>query len=37
MNPSTENPVMIGKRFRWVNSNVIKVINSEGIEKIIDI
>ncbi|CDW75557.1 wd-40 repeat protein [Stylonychia lemnae] len=37
MNPQTEEPIKIGKRFRWVNSNVIKIINSEGIEKIINI
>lgn len=37
MNPASEEPVKIGKRFRWVDSQVIKVINTEGIEKIIDI
>lgn len=37
MNPSTEDPKMIGKRFRWVTNQTIKVINNEGIEKIIDI
>lgn len=37
MNPSTEEPKLISKRFRWVNSQMIKVINNEGIEKIIDI
>lgn len=37
MNPSSEDPVRISKRFCWINSDNIKVINNEGIEKIIEI
>ena len=37
MNPSTEDPIKISKRFKWVDSKTVNVINAEGIEKIIDI
>lgn len=37
MNPSINDPKMIAKRFRWVTNQTIKVVNLEGIEKIIDI
>jgi hypothetical protein len=37
MNPSQEDPTKICKRFRWVDSNTIKLINIDGIEKIINI
>lgn len=37
MNPANEDPTKICKRFRWVDKNTIKLINIEGIEKIISI
>jgi hypothetical protein len=37
MNPTTDDPKIIGKQFRWVTNRVIKIVNNEGIEKIIDI
>ena len=37
MNPTTTDPRFLIKKFRWVNSNIIKIINEEGIEKMIDI
>ena len=37
MNPTNTDPRYLIKKFKWVNSNVIKIINEEGIEKMIDI
>jgi hypothetical protein len=37
MNPTTSEPEVLVKKFRWVNKQIIKIINNEGIEKIIDI
>lgn len=37
MNPNTTDPKDLIKKFRWLNSSLIKIINEEGIEKIIDI
>jgi hypothetical protein len=37
MNPATEKPELISKRFRWVDNQTFKIINNEGIEKIVDI
>lgn len=36
MNLDEENPKVIMNRFKFVNDHVIKVINKEGIEKILD-
>lgn len=37
MNPASEDPTKISRRFSWVNSHTFKAINNEGIEKIIEI
>ncbi len=37
MNPSINDPKIIAKRFRWVTNEQIKIVNQEGIEKLIDI
>lgn len=37
MNPVRSNVKELSRRFRWIDSNRIKLINEEGIEKIVDI
>jgi hypothetical protein len=37
MNPQKEKPHKIMYRFTWVDSNTIKIVNKEGIEKKIDL
>ena len=37
MNPSEGNPVDYCKRFKWIDSDTIRLVNNEGIEKIVDI
>jgi hypothetical protein len=37
MDPSKENPKDIMNRFRWIDAKTIKIINLEGIEKLIDL
>ena len=37
MNPSEEEVKAIAKRFKWLDSDRIKLANKEGIEKIVDI
>lgn len=37
MNPKQEKPASIAKRFKWVDSSRVRIINNEGIEKIVDI
>ena len=37
MDPSKENCKEIMNRFSWVDSNTIRIINKEGIEKLIDL
>ena len=37
MNPNKELVVNIAKKFKWVDNERIRIINNEGIEKIVDI
>jgi hypothetical protein len=37
MNPKEENIKEIMNRFKWIDQNTFKIINKEGLEKIIDI
>lgn len=37
MNPQDEDVKNIAKRFKWIDSERIKLVNKEGIEKVIDI
>jgi hypothetical protein len=37
MNPSEEKVTEIAKKFKWLDSSRIKLVNNEGIEKIVDI
>jgi len=37
MNPNEGEVKDYAKKFRWIDSNTIKVINREGVEKIVDI
>lgn len=37
MDPSKENAKDIMNRFKWIDSKTIRIINSEGIEKMIDL
>lgn len=37
MNPNEGNVVEYAKRFKWIDSNTIKLVNKEGVEKIVDI
>jgi hypothetical protein len=37
MNPEKYNVRELSRRFKWIDSNRIKLINEEGIEKIVDI
>lgn len=37
MNPNLESPATIAKKFRWIDSNRIRLINNQGIEKVLDI
>jgi hypothetical protein len=37
MNPRDEDVKLLAKRFKWINSNTIQVVNKEGIENIIDL
>jgi hypothetical protein len=37
MNPNRENKELIAKKFKWVDNERIKIINNEGIEKIVNI
>jgi hypothetical protein len=37
MNPAKEKPHQLMFRFKWVDSDTIKIINKEGIEKKIDL
>lgn len=37
MNPKKEDVINIARKFMWLDSHRIKLINNEGIEKIVDI
>ena len=37
MNTNEESPLEIMNRFKWITEDIIKIINSQGIEKIIDL
>jgi hypothetical protein len=37
MNPKEEEEYNIAKRFKWIDSSRIKIINKEGMEKVVDI
>lgn len=37
MNPNEGDVLEYAKRFKWVNSSTIRLINKEGVEKILDI
>ena len=37
MNPNKEDKLKIAKKFKWVDNKKIKVINNEGMEKVVDI
>lgn len=37
MNPKLENPKEVMNRFEWIDKNTIRMINKEGVEKIVDI
>lgn len=37
MNPNEGKVTEYAKRFKWIDSNTIKLVNKEGVEKIVDI
>lgn len=37
MNPSEGKVVEYAKRFQWVDSSTVRIVNKEGVEKIVDI
>lgn len=37
LNPKTDNPEHLVKRFKWISNTSFKIINFEGFEKIFDI
>jgi hypothetical protein len=37
MNPKREEVIDIAKKFKWIDSTKMRIINSEGIEKIVDV
>ena len=37
MNPNKEDKLKIAKKFKWVDNQRIKVVNNEGMEKVLDI
>jgi hypothetical protein len=37
MNPNKEVKELIAKKFKWVSNDKIKLVNNEGIEKVLDI
>lgn len=37
MNPSEGKVTEYAKRFKWIDSSTIKLVNKEGVEKIVDI
>jgi hypothetical protein len=37
MNPKEEKELNIAKRFKWIDSQRIKIISREGMEKVVDI
>jgi hypothetical protein len=37
MDPTKMDPMSLARKFKWMSNSVIKLINEEGIEKIVDV
>ena len=37
MNPGSGEIALVGKKFKWIDNRMIRVINNDGIEKTVDI